>query len=83
MAEEIKQREYAETVAQIKAHIDKKNRERYFHRILNYARVQQDELYEKDNASQRAREEQINREEKLAAELSKIKTEEIRDLKMR
>lgn len=68
---------------QIKAHIEKKNHDRYFHRVLNFARAEQNELYEKDNSAQKAREEQFKQEEKLAAELSRLKTEEIRSLKMR
>lgn len=68
-------------MAHIKTAIDKKNHDRYFDRVMNQARVEQRDLNQANLL--KVREERVKRDEILAAELKKVKTEDLRQLKMR
>lgn len=83
LAREIKDRDYQELIAQQKVHIENKNRSRCLNRVINQSRIEEQQLSEKDACVAKAKEQYICKQEKLAAELTKVKTEDIRELKMR
>lgn len=83
LAKEIKERDYQELIAQQKVHIENKNQSKGLDRVINQSRYEERQLSEKDACMAKAKQEHMCKQEKLADELNKLKTKDIRELKMR
>ncbi|KAJ8921789.1 hypothetical protein NQ315_008415 [Exocentrus adspersus] len=85
LGEEMDKRQYSDTSAYIKAHIENKNRYRNLTRYMNVQRLEQEEVNAMQKVTEDAafRERQIERESNLARELDKIKREEMKELRLR
>lgn len=83
LAEEIKERDYQELISQQKVHIENKNQSKGLDRVINQSRYEEQQLSERDACMAKAKQEHICKQEKLAAELNKLKTKDIREIKMR
>lgn len=85
LTEEVKKRNYYESLELEKQHIEKKNNIRNFNRCLN---IQRRELEHEENERQKKETAFISaanlkQDEKIAQELHKMKNKELRELRLR
>lgn len=85
LTEEINKNKYDDQLSLVKVHIEKKNQERNFARKINECYTQQQVLDEEEERRKRPqlRAQELQHEEHFAQQVTKLKNDEIRELKMR